>query len=649
MNKKKRWIVCAAALLLSWCGRPQSVRTETVSTDQETQTWTETQNMIDAYNMNLTWSNNSGQVFFIETQELNRSWSQNISLSKIGRLLGSSNISINANSMWTVSQIRVKEGDTVVPWQILVSLNDSIANYGIQLQRTKVWLERTKLNYQQSKTQLDKAVLDAQNSLAQAENNYSITKEKIRQQQRQAEINLKNAQLSWNSSTSLEIEKLETELSNQLESLKNSFLSQKITAKQLRSDTINYVDSLLGVTSFYRSTANQYEHLMGARDIVTKNKTEQLFLDLKNRMTIDDLADIPSSDEDLDKAIMRLQSIYDEIEIILENMVKILESSLTGPSLTASQIANFKATNNGLRSSYQASYANFVSYKNQVNNIFTDKEKVENGVNTTFQQQIDIVTKNAEIWLENAQIAYDQTLTQNKDSLFQIELAIKMAKENLANAKANRDLQLSLLQNAINDANVSYADASKNYGKLQIKSPINGFIQEILVDKGQDLSNGSPAIKIAGTENNEVIVTADESEIAYLSVGQAVTVRHGTNDYQWRISSIANVADATLSFPVTIRVTEQLPTLWWSVTVSIPLSIDDLTIPLSAIEMIGSKEWIISLWNNNALQSFQVELGTIRNDQATLKTELPSWAELILSDMKNYDPNIYRIEKKWSL
>gem|GEM_PF-2597785 len=107
-----------------------------------------------------------------------------------------------------------------------------------------------------------------------------------------------------------------------------------------------------------------------------------------------------------------------------------------------------------------------------------------------------------------------------------------MAKENLANAKANRDLQLSLLQNAINDANVSYADASKNYGKLQIKSPINGFIQEILVDKGQDLSNGSPAIKIAGTENNEVIVTADESEIAYLSVGQAVTVRHGTNDYQ---------------------------------------------------------------------------------------------------------------------
>gem|GEM_PF-6428188 len=136
---------------------------------------------------------------------------------------------------------------------------------------------------------------------------------------------------------------------------------------------------------------------MGARDIVTKNKTEQLFLDLKNRMTIDDLADIPSSDEDLDKAIMRLQSIYDEIEIILENMVKILESSLTGPSLTASQIANFKATNNGLRSSYQASYANFVSYKNQVNNIFTDKEKVENGVNTTFQQQIDIVTKNAEI------------------------------------------------------------------------------------------------------------------------------------------------------------------------------------------------------------------------------------------------------------
>jgi len=80
-------------------------------------------------------------------------------------------------------------------------------------------------------------------------------------------------------------------------------------------------------------------------------------------------------------------------------------------------------------------------------------------------------------------LAYNQTVTQSKDSLFQIELARNIAKENLATAQKNKDLQLSLLKNAIADAQIAYIDASKQYNKLQITSPINGYIQEVLVDK----------------------------------------------------------------------------------------------------------------------------------------------------------------------
>jgi len=50
-----------------------------------------------------------------------------------------------------------------------------------------------------------------------------------------------------------------------------------------------------------------------------------------------------------------------------------------------------------LRNAHEAKRASFVTYQNQINNIFINKENTNPGSNTTYQQQIAIVTKNAEI------------------------------------------------------------------------------------------------------------------------------------------------------------------------------------------------------------------------------------------------------------
>ena len=196
-------LLISLLILLSWCGNKDQ-SDQTISQDTNNQKPTST------------WS----QVFYIDTITLS-GLDQTVMITKVWKLMWSSDITISSQIMWTVSHIRVKEGDKVTPWRVLVSLSDSIGNYGIQVQRAKIALERTQLNYQQSQLQLDKAIIDANNSLRQAENNYIITKEKLGQQLQQGEVNLKNAQLSW-TSTALEIQKIETELNNQLQSYKNS-------------------------------------------------------------------------------------------------------------------------------------------------------------------------------------------------------------------------------------------------------------------------------------------------------------------------------------------------------------------------------------------------------------------------------------------
>jgi len=92
---------------------------------------------------------------------------------------------------------------------------------------------------------LSKSITDAQNSLDKAQNDYVVMQEKLEQSVRSAKISLNNAQLSGVTSTALEIDKLQTELENQLMSLKNSFQSQKLTAVQLKKDVLDKVDSIL--------------------------------------------------------------------------------------------------------------------------------------------------------------------------------------------------------------------------------------------------------------------------------------------------------------------------------------------------------------------------------------------------------------------
>jgi len=72
--------------------------------------------------------------------------------------------------------------------QLVVSVSDTVANYGLQLQRAKNAVSRASLQKEQTKVSLDKSLTDVEIALDVAKNNLSTTEQSAGQSLKQAEI-----------------------------------------------------------------------------------------------------------------------------------------------------------------------------------------------------------------------------------------------------------------------------------------------------------------------------------------------------------------------------------------------------------------------------------------------------------------------------
>jgi multidrug resistance efflux pump len=88
---------------------------------------------------------------------------------------------------------------------------------------------------------------------------------------------------------------------------------------------------------------------------------------------------------------------------------------------------------------------------------------------------------------ESADITLKNAALSAKNNLFQAETAVKNAETAYNTVTENKDIQLQLLSNAISDARLAYERALTQYNRLQISSPIDGVIEQIMVTEGQEI------------------------------------------------------------------------------------------------------------------------------------------------------------------
>lgn len=129
--------------------------------------------------------------------------------------------------------------------------------------------------------------------------------------------------------------------------------------------------------------------------------------------------------------------------------------------------------------------------------------------------------------------------------------------ENLAAGDAITQRQLEDARLAAKSTQAQLVAARQRLTKTRITAPISGEINEIYVEVGSFLNQGTKLYDIVNVDKLKLKVKASESEVLLINKGDKVTVKADAGagqEYEGIVTAIAAQADPTLKFDVEVEV-----------------------------------------------------------------------------------------------
>lgn len=592
------------------------------------------------------------KAFLIDVQNIS-DFGTTISIEKPGKVGGEQEITVTSQVSARVQNIKYKEGQKVNGWQPVIQLADDIANYNSMVKNAKTMLDNSILTYEQNTNSLDLAVDSAYNSLKQAEKNFFNSQKTAEQSLKQAEQAVENAWLAEGSPTALNIEKIISDIENQITSIKSNFKVQKTQLISLLDDVVHQGDAILGVTDKYKFKNDAFEPYIGIQDAKQRDVSKALLWDLyKIRNTVSQIPTTDITNQELLDNMPLFSSSYETINEFLYEMNETLRNSISSTNFPQTQIDGYIATFNAFKNVSQGQNAAFVAYEASVNAFLGDvvidsNLSEEDVVNSLAKQQVQIALKNAKEAEKSAQIALESAEIGSDTSIFNAETALKNARLNYDTTSQNKSNQVRLLQNGITQAKIAYEDALTTYNKLSVRSPIQGTIGDILVDEGQEINPGVPLFSVISTKENtiEIFVTSEEHEL--ITIDQKVVVEYNDQIINATVTSISSVASANTLYKVRIKLDKSLDLLGDIATVHIPVKLEKVTLPINSVTALQDGKGFIYLLSGGveAVKTF-VDLGQTRSDRIEITSNLPLNAQIITSDISNYNPEQFEFKMR---
>ncbi|MDD3646083.1 MAG: efflux RND transporter periplasmic adaptor subunit [Candidatus Gracilibacteria bacterium] len=589
------------------------------------------------------------QDFFIETKKLS-DFLGSFQIKKSGKINPTQDITISSNANGRVGNIFVKEGDRVYVGSNLISMQDTVANYALNLDKARLSVESVEINYEQTKINLDKAVADTKLNLEKLQKDYEILQKTIEENIASAKINLDNSITNSNSSlfgTNSGASKAELDYNNliksnqeQIRSFETSVHKDYLNLKNLFSDIINFSDRLLGVTELNKNQNDSFENYLGAKNTALKNELENELLKLIS-FKKEKFDSIESNGFDIDKLDYILgvgEEGYKLTILFLDKLEDLFDYSVESTELTSSDISTYKITVNTYQTTLQGNYSAFLTFKASVDSFLS-----------TYKNTEDALKKQLDINEENAQITYNKVLLDSQNQLNSMESAIKNAQINYDNSIKTRDITLQNLENQISIAKNTRSLAQNEYSKLSITSPIVGVVSDIMVDKGQEVNIGMPLIKISSLGDSEINIAVGYNQLDYFKVGKKVIVKYLGNNLEGIISSVSPNADNNLNYKVQILVKSDVKLAGNIVDVYLDVELGKTLLPLGIIKIKSDGLAQINTLSGTILSTQNIYFGEFYGDKIEIKGCVGLSAEdcnnldIVINDMSNFDEEKFKL------
>ena len=183
-----------------------------------------------------------------------------------------------------------------------------------------------------------------------------------------------------------------------------------------------------------------------------------------------------------------------------------------------------------------------------------------------------------------------------------------------------------------------------------LSSDTNGIITAVLAEAGQVVAAGQPVMKLARTEEREVVISVAESQAATIKAGTPAQVSLWANPsmvYRGVVREIAPSADAlTRTYQVRVSVPGADETLRWGMTANVAIAgarsgavaTSTIVVPLTAINQQGSATQVWIVGEKNAVEPRAVQVGQYLESAAVIAQGLQGGEKIVIAGVHKLHP-----------
>ncbi len=555
--------------------------------------------------------------FLITVLPLGTQWWQT-SITKNGTVEWSSDIILSSLTAGRVQSISTDIGKDVGKWALLVKLADTQWTSTFRTESARLSINSAENTYEVQKKNLEKQISDLLIAQERANLNYTNT----------AWWTTNNTTLQL-SGLQKSLEKNRLDYDNKVKSDEITITNNIATAKNIYTDTTNLLldvidqwDKILGVTPANKNPIEE-DIYIGGMSIETRNKAE---LQLKNLfIQRENLAKIGNN------------ITWDSIQLYLEKYRAVLsdinEFTISMREVLVNSIEDIRYLPRTKIDGYTASFSALQSKASGINSSITAQINGLSSFLSTYKDQQESLRKQIEIAENNILVQQTQLQEQAKNS----SLNLQTTSGNLWFAVDTKELNLDTIRNSLAQAQLALREAEFNLSKLAIKAPIDWVVAEVLVDVWQEVSMWTPVIKLV-SQWTEVNIDLSDKELEWIMVGDSVQLQQDQTQWTWVVVSVGKVADKNGNYPVKIVIEEWDFAVGSFIDVVLTASRWNKVIPLNAITIVDNGIWQIVVWDGSTISTKLVTLGMIFGNYAEITDTFDTTYQLVISDVKNYDP-----------
>lgn len=568
--------------------------------------------IIGLFVLMLAWCGNGNeekkQDFFVDIIYFG-SDSQQVYITKPGKVSGKQDIVVSSQVAGRVKSIEKKDWTLVSGDQLVVDISDTVANYGLQLQRAKNAVSRASLQKEQTKVSLDKSLTDVEIALDVAQNNLAVSKISTEQ-------SLKKAELDFSSATA------------QSQNIYLQFDLEKDNALNVIDTILNQMDTYLWVTEEYENINRYYEPYLWWNDVDTKVKAKEYVLDLYDLR--EDISKLDSNTNDAKvviSGVVLIERGYNKANQLLDTMKTVITNSIVTTVLPQAMLDWYRARVDWLLWSLQWAKTAVSAYSRQVNSLLTQG---------TWSDFIEI-TKS------QAQIGYDMARLNSHNTIFSTEVGVKSAETNYETLQKNKNIQLWMANNAVSEANLAYQDALSRFNNLSVESPIDGVIWNVMVKVWQEVAPGTPLFTVSSNDQQSIEVYVNADERSYISQKQFAKIIYDWQEITWTILSVSSVADRNTLYKVSVGFEAEVSLLGDVASVKLPISLPYSVLPLNVVTPISQNKGFVWLYDGTGLQRQDVVLGRVWESYIEVLSGLSNEMSIVMTDVSYFDPLKFEI------